>query len=460
MTPRIRIEGKKKMISPLRSYQKDAIVFMLKNPRCAVWADPGMGKTRTVIEMLHLLEMMEGPQTVLVLAPLAVAKYTWPEEVKKWAPEFYCGFKDTKTYKRRTTIHCINYEFIPQWVRQFKDAWPYTVIVADEATKLKGFRLRQGSKRAQILAKTVWKKNTTRFIELSGTPAPNGLLDLWGQCWFLDRGKRLGKTFTAFSNRWFTVGYDGFTVSPTEAARREIPDRIKDLCMSISAKDHLDLPRLLYQQIPVDMPAIAFDQYKAMEKKMLANIEGEDYIAFNAASKTAKLLQMAAGAIYSETEISPGRKYQILHDAKLHALNQLIEDFPEPLIVAYWYQSDLHRLQKAFPQARTLKDDKILGDWNSGDIPLLLLHPGSAGHGLNLQYGGRALCFFSDWWDLEKHEQIIERIGPARQSGIGRLAPVLVYQIVARGTLDEAVIERHATKRKTQEVLREYVGKL
>ncbi len=471
----------------LRSYQKAIANFALRNPRCAIWADPGTGKTRSVLEYLHGLYLAEGPLRALVIAPKAVARYTWPAEVEKWKPAFECEFMPSFTpekatmfsaigclteseseydasiplqngflYEPKVLIDCINYERIPQWVDHFKGRWPYDVIVADESTKLKGFRLRQGTKRSKALASVAFE--SPRFVQLTGTPSPNGLMDLWGQFWFLDKGSRLGRTFSAFERRWFVPGYDGFSRIPTELAGREIPARAADLCLSIRAGDYLDTPPILQKVIKVDLPTIAADHYKAMEKKFFVEIEDEQHEAFNAASKTAKLLQMASGAIYTHDADGQITGYQETHHAKLDALADLVDEYQEPLIVSYWYKSDLERLQKRFPQAMTLSGPDTIECWNQGRIKMLLLHPASAGHGLNLGEGGRAICFFSDWWDLEKRAQILERIGPARQAQLGRKEPVLIFQLVAANTLDEAVLERHTTKAEVQDTLRRYVA--
>ena len=326
-------------------------------------------------------------------------------------------------------------------------------MVSDESTRLKSFRLRQGGKRSQALGK-VAHKQVKRFVELTGTPAPNGLLDLWGQMWFLDAGERLGRTFTAFRERWFNVGYDGFSISPNSTAQVQIQERLKDVCLTIKAEDWFDVKKPIVNTLYVELPPRVRKMYADMEKELFMQLEEHSIEAFNAAAKSQKLLQIASGAVYVG-EDKTNKQWKEVHNEKIEALRGVIEEAAgAPVLVAYHFISDLARLKKAFPHGRQLDaNPQTLDDWNAGKIPILFAHPQSAGHGLNMQDGGNILVFFSHSWSLEDRLQIVERIGPVRQMQAGHNRPVFIHNIVARNTIDESVIERIDAKREVQDIL-------
>ncbi len=449
-----------------REYQQPVIDHILDVSRGAVWAGMGMGKTVSALTALDILELTE-PGPALVLAPLRVAASTWPDEAKKWAHltnvevSAVVGTPEERraALKRPATIYTTNYDNLPWLVEHFGAKWPFRKVVADESTKLKSFRLRQGGVRAQSLARVAHCK-VDRFIELTGTPSPNGLPDLWGQAWFLDKGVRLGLSFEAFKSRWFQsiqVGADRHAtrLDPLPFAQEQIEDRMRDLCLSLDARDYFDISEPIVNVIRVELPAKARRLYKDMEREMFLALEcGTEVEAFNAASKTIKCLQLANGAIYTDDTCNA---FAEIHDAKLQALEDVIEEAAGmPVLVAYHFKSDLARLQRAFPKGRTLdKDPQTIRDWNAGKIPVLFAHPASAGHGLNLQDGGNILAFFGHWWDLEQFQQIIERIGPTRQAQAGHDRPVFIHHIVAADTMDELVIARRESKREVQDILLE-----
>jgi SNF2 family DNA or RNA helicase len=316
-------------------------------------------------------------------------------------------------------------------------------------TRLKSFRIRQGSKRAGALGRVAHSK-VTRFIGLTGTPGANGLKDLWGQTWFLDRGERLGRTFSAFQDRWFRTGYDGFSMSPMAHAQGEIEAALKDICLTVSG---LPVDEPIFNSIEVDLPPAARGLYEDMERDAFAEIAEHGIEAVNPAVKMSKCLQMANGALY----VDDSGAWEEIHDAKLEALESVVEEANGAcVLVAYNFKSDLARLRKRFPQAWVLDaDPQTIVEWNAGKIPLLLAHPASAGHGLNLADGGNILAFFGLDWSLELHMQIIERIGPMRQKQAGYDRPVFVHFIVARDTVDATVLERLRSKRSVQDVLLE-----
>lgn len=442
-----------------REYQHLIIDHIIDLPRCAVYAGMGTGKSAATLSAISTLLLSEGGP-VLVVAPLRVARSTWPDEVRKWStfrhmtiiPVIGSAKERAAALKYKADIYSTNFENLPWLIEHFGgDKWPFKIVVVDESTKLKGFRLRQGTARAKALARVAHTK-VKRFIELTGTPAPNGLADLWGQAWFLDKGHRLGKTYDGFRQRWFEKSYDGHSISPKEYAQAQIQRALQDLCITIDAKDWFDLKEPIVTNIYVDLPAKARALYEDMEKRMFMELAGHEVEAFGAAARTVKTLQIASGAAYVGDE---GKEWAVIHDAKLDALEDIVEESGGmPILVAYHFKSDLARLLKAFPQGRQLDaDPKTIEDWNKGKIPLLFAHPASAGHGLNLQDGGNILVYFSHWWNLEERQQIFERIGPTRQLQAGHDRAMFCYNIIARDTTDELVIERVETKREVQDIL-------
>lgn len=445
-----------------RAYQHQLIGHMLDLPRCGGWAGMGMGKTVSTLMSLDMLELVE-PGPALVLAPLRVAASTWPDEAKKWGNlrnvevSAVIGTPEQRraALRRPASIYTTNYDNLVWLVEELGERWPFRKVVADESTRLKSFRLRQGGKRAQALAQVAHCK-VDRFIELTGTPSPNGLQDLWGQAWFLDRGQRLGRTWEAFVQRWFRSipGDNGFTrIEPMPFAQEQIEDRMRDLCLSLDARDWFDIRQPIENVIRVELPKRARALYEDMEREMFMQLDGHEIEAFSAAAKTIKCLQIANGAAYTDE----AGNWSEVHDAKLQALEDVIEEAAGmPVLVAYHFKSDLARLLRAFPKGRHLdQDPQTIRDWNAGKIPILFAHPASAGHGLNLQDGGNILVMFGHWWDLEQYQQIVERIGPTRQAQAGHDRPVFIHHIVAADTIDEIVMARRESKREVQDLLLE-----
>lgn len=444
----------------------------ISNPRCALWAGMGMGKTSSTLAVCDALLLAGLARRPLILAPLRVARSTWPGEAEKWAefshlrvqPIIGSAEERRAALQASADIFTINYDNLVWLVETLGEYWPFDMVVADESTRLKNFRIKQGGKRTQALSNVAHSK-VKRWVNLTGTPAPNGLNDLWGQTWFLDGGYRLGRSYSDFENRWF--GYqrakDAVNAHKTFVKRvvfphsqTEIQDRLRDICLTLDPKDWFDLNDPIVRTVEVELPAKARKHYRDMEREMFTHLEGHDIEAFAAAAKTIKCLQMANGAAYvgeSNTE------WVVTHDEKIEALKSVVEEASgAPVLVAYHFRSDLARLQAAFPEARQLDAaPKTIEDWNAGQIPILLAHPASAGHGLNLQDGGNILVYFGHWWNLEERQQILERIGPMRQKQAGHERPVFVYNIVARDTVDEVVIDRMQSKREVQDLLLEYM---
>ena len=441
-----------------RPYQTMITDFILEHPRCNVWSFMGSGKTvatETALDRLYAWGIETRP--TLILGPLRVARDVWPYETRKWShlgglevvPIIGTEAERLAALRCDAPVYTINYDNL-QWLCDGLKKWPFGTVVADESTRLKSHRLVRGGVRAQALSKIAFK--TKRWINLTGTPSPNGLMDLWGQQWFIDEGHRLGSSYTAFLDRWFYKPVRGGPHAkpvPKEYAQEQIQQRLADCCLTIDAKDWFNIADPIVTDVYVNLPTDAMRHYKRMEREMFIELETASVEAFNSAAMTIKCLQLANGAIFTAKD-----KFEVVHDAKLEALDDIIEEWNgTPLIVAYHFRHDLQRLKARYPQARELKTKRDEDDWNAGNTPLLLLHPESAGHGLNLQDGGNVLVFFGHWWALEAYQQIIERIGPVRQMQSGHQRGVFVYHILARRTLDDEVMARRRTKAEVQDLL-------
>ena len=456
-----------------RGYQPPVIEHILSTPRCAVWAGMGLGKTVATLTALDALFLAGEDRPALVLAPLRVARSTWPDEARKWKHLRHISVSaviGTEEERRRAlrldaAVYATNYEQLPWLVEYFGKSWPFKTVVADESTKLKSFRIggakpkkngeprrsAYGSQRATALARLT-HTHITRFIELTGTPAPNGLKDLWGQMWFVDAGQRLGRTYDAFRQRWFQQSFDGHGLTPLPHAQGEIQNLLRDVCITIDPADWFDLKAPIVHDMMIELPGKARKAYREMERQMFTEIAGMGVEAVNAAARTAKCLQLAAGNVWTDAQSDA---WEPVHDEKLNALEEIVEEAGgAPLLVAYQWVPSLRRILKRFPEARQLdQDPRTIDDWNAGRIPMLVAHPQSCGHGLNLQDGGNTLVYFDHWWNLEERQQILERIGPVRQLQAGHDRPVYVHNILAHDTIDELVLERVQTKREVQDIL-------
>lgn len=443
--------------------------------RCALWAKPGMGKTSITMTFLDNLHNVWGEDApTLVLAPLRVARDTWANEADKW--DHLSGLEvvpvvgDTKqraaALRRDAQVFTTNYENIV-WLRQhLKDqrrAWPFRTVVADESTKLKNFRLRQGGVRAQALA-GIAHKDVSRWINLTGTPASNGLEDLWGQTWFQDAGVRLGRTFSAFRERWFQPVMNGAAHDKSKQfyqwraapwAADEIHARLADICLTLDPVDWFDLKEPIVNVIEVELPPTAKAKYREMERELFTMVGIQEVEAFSAAAKYGKCLQMAAGAVFLED----GKTWVKIHDEKLDALEELVDATgDDPLLVSYHYTHERERLLGRFPDALDLSRKDHMAHAMAGRGKLWLGHPASMGHGVDgLQEHCNTVVFFAQDPNLEFHDQILERVGPMRQFQAGKDRPVFLHYLVARGTIDELEITRRTTKRSVQDALMDYM---
>lgn len=450
-----------------RPYQELMIEHAIKHPRSALFAGMGMGKTSSTLAVIDIRMLAGTVCKTLIIAPKRVAVTTWPEEAKKWAQFAHLRFSvisGTAEERRRALftdadIYTIAYDNLVWLFDALDGRWFFDMVVPDEATRVKSFRSKQGGKRAQALSKVA--RQTPFWTNLTGTPAPNGLADLWGQTWFLDQGFRLGRTFSAFENRWFGIKRMKDAVNPSKFyaervpfphSQAEIEAALRDICLTLDPKDWFDLEEPIVRDVFVELPEAARKHYREMEREMFTRLGEHEVEAFGAAAKTIKCLQLANGAAYVGES---NEQWHEVHDEKLQALESIIEEAAgAPVLVAYHFKSDLARLRKTFPQGRVLDaDPRTIAAWNGGHVPVLFAHPASAGHGLNLQDGGNILAFFGHWWALEERQQIVERIGPVRQKQAGHNRPVFIYNIIARHTVDELVLRRLETKATVQETL-------
>ena len=455
-----------------RPYAAAATNHLNAHERCALWAKPGMGKSVITLTWLDTLHNIVGESApTLVLAPLRVARDTWTNEVQKWehlrglsvVPVIGDAKQRAAALHRDAQVYTTNYENLV-WLRDnFQNqgrAWPFRTVVADESTKLKGFRLRQGGVRAQAIGQ-VAHKSVKRWINLTGTPASNGLEDLWGQTWFLDAGQRLGRTFSAFRDRWFRPVKAGqfHQWRPTEHAADEIKERLSDICLTLDPKDWFDLRDPIVNVIEVELPASARVKYRELERELFTMFDTQEVEVFNAAAKSLKCLQLASGAVYLDPDKYGPDKFVEVHSEKLDALEELADETGgDPLLVAYQFRSDLWRLLKRFPDALDLSRKDHLEAAKSGKGKIWLGHPAGMGHGVDgLQEHCNTLVFFTQDWNLEHHDQILERVGPMRQLQAGKDRPVFIHYIVARDTIDEVVMARRDSKRDVQDLLLDYM---
>lgn len=388
---------------------------------------------------------------VLVIAPKRVAEDTWTREHEKWdhlkhlRMSLILGNPDQRlrAAEADADIYVIGRDNLVWLVDHFERLrkWPFDMIVVDE---LSGFKNPQ-SKRFRALRKVLGV--TKRIVGLTGTPSPNGLMDLWAQVYLLDRGERLGRTLGEYRARYFRPGaHSGYVVykwNPLPGAEEAIRDKLSDLCVSMSAADYLALPDRIDNTVPVKLSAKEYELYKRMESEQILQIEGEDVVALTAAAVMTKLLQMANGRVYGET----GGAVDI-HRKKLEALRDIVESLGEPVLVFYSYKHDLERIQEALPDARTLDGPEAIADWNAGRIPVLLAHPASVGYGLNLQEGGRMIVWYGLTWSLELYQQANARL--YRQ---GQTKPVIIHHLIAEGTVDEQAMAALQRKDTSQAAL-------
>ena len=431
-------------------YQEHALKFILKEKAAGILLDCGLGKT--VITLTAIAELMHNRFEItkaLVIAPLRVAENVWDAEAKKWDHLKHLrivkvlGSKSERIQALNTSadIYVINRENTKWLVDYYQKDWPFDLLVLDELSSFKSHR----AKRFKALRKV--RPLCKRVVGLTGTPAPNGLLDLWSQVYLLDSGKRLGKTITGYRERYFLPDKRNrhvvFSYKPKAGAEEAIYERLSDICISMKNKDYLNIPERIDNIVPVKLPPKNMEQYRQLERELLLPLLEGDVVAGSAAVLTNKLLQMTGGTVYDEDG-----GVQEIHDEKLNALEDLIEAANgKPVLIYYAYRHELYRIQNRF-DCRVLDKPQDIEDWNKGEVPVMLAHPASAGHGLNLQDGGSTIIWFGLPWSLELYQQANARIH--RQ---GQRNTVVVHHLVAKGTIDEDVMQVLKNKEAGQEAL-------
>lgn len=431
-------------------YQQYAIDFIKNNEVAAVLLDMGLGKTSITLTAVNdlIFDSFEVSK-VLVIAPLRVARDTWPAEIKKWDHLKHLRYsvavgsesERLAALRKEADIYIINRENVDWLVNKSKVPFNFDMVVIDELSSFKSHQ----SKRFKSLLKV--RPFIKRIVGLTGTPSSNGLMDLWAQFRILDMGKRLGRYITHYRSAYFLPDKRSadriFTYKPADGAEQMIYDRISDITISMKSADYLKLPECIINEVPVFMDVKEKRIYETFKEDMVAKIKDEEIDAANAAVLSGKLLQMANGCIYDED-----KKAIKIHDRKLDALEDLIESANgKPLLVAYWFQHDLARIKERF-SVREIKTSEDIEDWNKGKIPLAVIHPASAGHGLNLQTGGSTLVWFGLTWSLELYQQCNARLH--RQ---GQTDTVVIHHIIAKGTIDEDVMAALQRKEKIQNAL-------
>jgi len=383
---------------------------------------------------------------VLIIAPLRVASQTWPAEIKKWdhlkglSYSVAVGTEKDRinALMKKATIYIINRENVDWLVNKSGIPFDFDMLVIDELSSFKSY----GAKRFKSLLKV--RPSVRRIVGLTGTPSSNGLMDLWAEFRVLDLGQRLGRYITHYRNAYFVPDKRNaeiiFSYKPLAGAEDKIYRQISDITISMKSADYLKMPECVINEVPVYLSEKEWNIYSDFRDEMVANLGDEEIDAVNAAVLSGKLLQMANGAVYDDKN-----KAHLIHDRKLDALEDLIEGANgKPVLVAYWYKHDLERIQKRFP-VRQIKSSKDIEDWNNGSIPIAVIHPASAGHGLNLQSGGSTLIWFGLTWSLELYQQTNARL--YRQ---GQNETVVIHHIIAKDTIDEDVIIALTRKEKTQ----------
>lgn len=434
-------------------YQTYAIEKIIEQQNVGLFLDMGMGKTVSTLTAIdRLIYDHFDVSKVLVIAPLRVAEDTWSREAEKWDHLNHLRISKVLGLERQriaglneqADIYVINRENVEWLVELYGYHWPFDMVVIDELSSFKSSK----SKRFRSLRKV--RPLVKRLVGLTGTPAPNTLLDLWPQIYLLDQGERLGSTVTGYRDRFFSPsrmnGHVVYSWDLKPGADQVIFDKLSDLCVSMKASDWLSLPDRIDRIVPVTLSTASKKIYKKLERERLLTIDGNDLTAANAAVLSNKLLQLSNGAIYDDDGT-----VQNVHEAKLDALEDLVEAANgKPVLIFYSFKHDAKRITERLTKHKpvTLESSRTIADWNAKKIEVLLAHPASAGHGLNLQAGGNIIIWFGLTWSLELYQQANARL--YRQ---GQDQSVIVHHLVTEGTLDEAVMNALANKAVNQDML-------
>ncbi len=406
-----------------------------------------MGKTVSTLTALVDLLVTKDIKKVLIIAPLRVAQHTWPAEIKNWQHlralrySLIAGFgvsKREQAMHSSAPIHIINRENVPWLVESLGQDWHYDCVVIDESSSFKN----HGSKRWKALRQVVKSGKIKRMVQLTGTPTPNSLMELWPQIYLLDKGERLGHTRARFLGAYCQqVGHPQWNQFEVRPDRVELlQERVADLVLRMDADDYLELPPRIDSDVVVKLPPKAQKAYQQMQDEFLIELERGEVLAANAAVKINKLLQISSGSVYTEDG------YEVIHDFKIDALKEIVETANEPVLIAYNFKCDAERICKAIKNAKVLStDNQLIDKWNKGEVPVMLAHPASAGHGLNLQHGGSLIVWFGLSWSLELYQQFNARLH--RQ---GQTRPVRVVHLLADTPADWSVKNVLSSKDETQ----------
>lgn len=433
------------------NYQTYATDFILEHPEAAVFLDMGLGKS--VITLTALLDLCLDRfeiSKVLVIAPLRVARDTWSAEIRKWdhlksfTYSVVVGTASERkaALQKKAHIYLINRENVSWLVEESGHPFDFDMVVIDELSSFKSYQ----AKRFRSLLKV--RPTVKRIVGLTGTPSSNGLMDLWAEFRVLDLGKRLGRFITHYRNTYFQPdkrnGMVIYSYKPLPGAEEAIYSQISDMTISMKAVDHLDMPECIINEVRVSLSEEERQKYDTLRDDLILSIGDSDIDAANAASLSNKLSQMANGAVYGEK-----KSVHHIHDHKLDALEDLIESANgKPVLVAYWFKHDLERIKARF-KVREIKTSKDITDWNDGKILVAVIHPASAGHGLNLQAGGSTLIWFGLTWSLELYQQTNARLWRQGQKS----ATVVIHHIIAEDTIDELILKALHKKEKSQDAL-------
>lgn len=432
-------------------YQKKAIEKITKEKRVGLFLDLGLGKT--IISLTAIVYLLNdfAITKVLVIAPKLVAENTWNTEADKWdhtrelRVSLVSGTREQriKALKADAEVYVIGRDNVVWLVEYLGRSWPFDMVVIDELSSFKNPQ----AKRFKALKKVMPK--VERVVGLTGTPSPNGLMDLWAEIYLLDRGERLGRTIGIYRQMYFKPAVmNGFVVykwAANPGSQQKIESLLSDICMSMSASDYLSMPDRIDNEIKIRLPDKQMKEYRKMERDQLLTIDDKDVVALNAAAVMTKLLQMANGAVYSED----GEVLKV-HHYKLDKLEEIVDVTDGPVLVFYSYRHDLDAIQSRFPEAKVLKGSEDIKDWNAGKVKMLLAHPASVGYGLNLQGGGHVIVWYGLTWSLELYQQANGRIH--RQ---GQKETVIIHHLIAEHTVDEQVMRALKSKDTSQRALLE-----
>jgi len=434
-----------------RPYQIKGVQFIKDHKGSALFLDMGLGKTTiTLTTILDLLNDFEVIKPIIV-APLRVANTVWHNESDDWSHLEELGFSiitgDVKTrlaaLDKKADIYVINRENIPWLVDYYKSKWPFDLLAIDESTSFKN----PTSKRFRALKKVL--KYINKRMILTGTPSPNGYMDLWSQIYILDEGKRLGKNITRFRNTYFDKDFMGFNYTLKEGSAERIQEKIKDIVYHVPTEGNVNLPEVVSSVIDTPLTPKLLKQYKNFEEDMIMSMEGENITAMSAATLSNKLLQFSSGAIYDEES-----NVHHIHDLKFDTLDEVIEENPnDNMLIAYNFKHELDRLKKRYPEAVVLsKEGSEVKTWNEGKIKMMLVHPASAGHGLNLQHGGCLLVWLGFTWSLENYQQLNKRLHRSGQKNTVRLIHLAIGDVEYR--LMRSLAKKDVTQSELLEALK------